>query len=169
MAFNWKTFWTRTFTGAIYITVMLLCLWNRWTFLLVFSVIHFGCWWEYLRLREKIHGVNFHTYVKLGLMVIGYGLMLWFCGPSYEVRGYGLKENLSLPVSAAGFAILLIGIFQKTQVRLKSFGAAAVGLIYISLSWGFMIDFYSRTDYHIYDTMFVLAPDAIPILSLIHI
>ena len=53
---------------------------------------------------------------------------------------YGLKENISLPVSAAGFGLLLTGIFQKNRIKLKAFGMAALGLVYISLCWGLMID-----------------------------
>ncbi|MGZ8553823.1 MAG: phosphatidate cytidylyltransferase, partial [Chitinophagaceae bacterium] len=97
---------------------------------------------EYLGLMEKIHNTTFHIYTKLGLMLIGYGLMLWFCGPAYNIAGYGLKQNFSLPVSAAGFILLIIGIFQKNKIELKSFGAAALGLAYISLSWGLMMDLY---------------------------
>jgi phosphatidate cytidylyltransferase len=124
-------------------------LWNQWSFLVLFSIIHFGCWWEYFRLIEKIHQAGFHTYTKLGLMLLGYGLMLWCCGPAYTVSGYGIKENLSLPVSAAGFAVLLLGIFQKQPVRLKAFGTAALGLLYISLSWGLMLDLYGFVDHYI--------------------
>jgi phosphatidate cytidylyltransferase len=157
MAFNWQTFRTRTLTAAVFVAVMLTgLLWNHWSFLVLFTIIHFGCWWEYLKLVEKIHRTRYHPYTKMGLMVIGYGLMLWFCGPAYEIKGYGLKENLSLPVSAAGFALLMIGIFQKTPVTLKSFGAAALGLLYISLSWGLMINLYRQIDIHIHDTMYIL-------------
>jgi phosphatidate cytidylyltransferase len=141
MAFNWKTFRTRALTAILFVIVMLAgLLINEWSFLILFSVIHFGCWWEYLRIIEKIHNVKFHPYVKLGMMVLGYGLMLWFCGPVYRLSGYGLKENISLPVSVAGFILLILGIFQKTRIDLKSFGAAAAGLLYISLSWGLLID-----------------------------
>ena len=115
-------------------------IWNRWSFLLLFSVIHFGCWSEYLRLTEKIHKTTFHIYTKLGWMVMGYGLMLFFCGPWYQINGYLFKDNLSLPVSAAGFALLLIGIFQKKAINLKAFGMASIGLVYISLCWGLMLD-----------------------------
>jgi phosphatidate cytidylyltransferase len=141
MAFHWQTFKTRALTAIIFVVVMLAgLLWNHWSFLVLFSIIHFGCWWEYFRLLEKIHQAVFHPYIKLGFMVIGYGLLLWFCGPVYNINGYGLKENLSLPVSAAGFALLVIGIFQKNQFKLKAFGAAAIGLLYISLSWGLMMN-----------------------------
>ena len=143
MAFNWQTFRTRTLTAIIFAAVMLVgLLWNHWSFLVLFSIIHFGCWWEYLKLTEKIYNISFHSYSKLGLMVMGYGLMLWFCSSAYHINGYGLKENISLPVSAAGVALLLIGIFQKQPIKLKAFGMAALGLAYISLSWGLMIDLF---------------------------
>jgi len=140
MAFNWPTFRTRAVTAIIFAAVMLAgLLWNHWSFLVLFSVIHFGCWWEYLRLIEKIHTTTLHIYTKLGLMLMGYAIMLWFCGPAYHIAGYGLKENFSFPFSLAGIVLLVIGIFQKNPVVLKSFAAAVLGLLYISLSWGLMM------------------------------
>jgi phosphatidate cytidylyltransferase len=165
MAFHWQTFRTRALTAIIFVVVMLAgLLWNQWSFLVLFSVIHFGCWWEYFRLLEKIHTTTYHIYTKLGLMLIGYGLMLWFCGPLYRIAGYGLSENFSLPVSGAGFILLIIGIFQKNKIELKSFGAAALGLLYISLSWGLMMNLYRLTDIYLHDTMYVVAGYIIPIV-----
>ncbi len=170
MAFNWQTFRTRALTAIVFVVVMLAgLLWNQWSFLVLFSVIHFGCWWEYLRLMEKIHNMAFHIYTKLGLMLIGFGLMLWFCGPAYNIAGYGLKENFSLPVSGTGFILLVIGIFQKTKIELKSFGAAALGLFYISLSWGLMMDMYRQMDIHVHDTMYVIGPNYLPLLIIVSI
>lgn len=141
MAFNKQTFKTRTLTAIAFVAVMLTgLLINHWSFLVLFSIIHFGCWWEYLRLTEKIHKTSFHVYTKLGFMVMGYGLMLWFCGCGYHIDNYSIKENLSLPVSAAGFALLLTGIFQKNAINPKGFIIGLFGLVYISLCWGFMID-----------------------------
>ncbi len=149
MAFNWPVFRTRAITAIAFAAVMLMgLLWNHWSFLILFSIIHFGCWWEYLKLTEKIHVVYFHLYTKLGLMLIGYGLVLWFCGEAFQVNGYQLKENISMPVSAAGFILLLFGIFQKNTIKIRAFGAAVVGVIYISLSWGLMIDLYNTSIYH---------------------
>ena len=143
MAFNWETFTTRTLSALAFVIVMLAGLFmSQWSFLLLFSVIHFGCWWEYLRLVEKIYKTTFHAFTKVGLMVMGYGLLLWFCGHSYSINGYSIKDNFSLPVSAAGFVVLLVGIFQKNPIVLKSFGTALLGLFYISLSWGLMMDLY---------------------------
>jgi phosphatidate cytidylyltransferase len=165
MAFNWPTFRTRALTAIIFVAVMLSgLLWNQWSFLVLFSVIHFGCWWEYLRLIEKIYTTSLHIYTKLGLMLMGYALMLWFCGPAYNIAGYGLKENFSFPFSLAGIILLVIGIFQKNQVVLKSFATAASGLVYISLSWGLMMSFHGLTDLHFHDTMYILREYAIPVV-----
>jgi phosphatidate cytidylyltransferase len=149
MAFNWQTFRTRTLTAAIFVLVMLTgLLWNQWSFLVLFSIIHFGCWWEYLRLMERIHTTSLHIYTKLGFMLLGYGLMLWFCGSPYQIAGYGIKENFSLPVSVAGFIMLITGAFQKVKIDLKTFGSAALGLLYISLTWGLMMDLYSNINFN---------------------
>ncbi len=166
MAFNWQTFRTRALTAIIFAVVMLAgLLWNHWSFLVLFTIIHFGCWWEYLSLMEKIHKVSYHIYFKLGWMLVGYGLMLLFCGPAYNISGYGLKENISLPVTIAGFPLLTIGIFQNNINTLKSFGAAALGLVYISLSWGLMLDLYQTSlDVHIHDTVYILREGIIPII-----
>ena len=165
MAFNWQTFRIRTITSLIFVGVMLTgLLWNQWSFFILFSIIHFGCWWEYLKLMEKIHTTTFHPYIKLGLMVMGYALMLWFCGPAYQVNGYSIKENISLPVSAAGFALLLTGIFQKNKISFKNFGAALFGLLYISLSWGLMMDLYKSNDFRFSGTRYITGANFIPLV-----
>lgn len=172
MAFNWQTFRTRTLTAAVFVAIMLTgLLWNFWSFLILFSVIHFGCWWEYLKLTEKIHKISFHIYSKLGLMLMGYAIVLWFCGPTYKLFGYGLKDNFLLPVSGAGFLLLLIGVFQKGIISIKAFGTALLGLIYISLSWGLMINFlyFETIDVHLHDTMYIASSNHLPLLIIISI
>ena len=164
MAFNFQVFKTRALTAIVFAAIMLTgLLWNHWSFFVLFSIIHFGCWWEYLKLTEKIHHTSFHPYTKLGLMLMGYGLMLWFCSV-YNINSYGLKENISLPVSAAGFTILLIGIFQKNAVQLKAFGMALLGLVYISLCWGLIIDLYNVFFLKGQNFIFVVEPKIIPLL-----
>lgn len=141
MAFNFQTFKTRALTAIIFAAVMLAgLLWNQWSFLILFSVIHFGCWQEYMTLIEKIHGTVFHRYMRLGFMLIGFSIMLLFCSDGYQINNYVLRNNFSFPVSVAGFVFLVMGVFQKNSFTLKAFGAVALGLLYISLSWGLMID-----------------------------
>lgn len=165
MAFNIQTFRTRALTAIVFVAIMLAgLLWNQWSFLVLFSIIHFGCWWEYLRLTEKIHSTSFHPYTKIGLMVMGYGIMLWFCSPAFHISGYGVKENISLPISVAGFVLLLIGIFQKNPIHVKAFGFAFLGLVYIPLCWGLMMDLYQEIDIHLHDTIYVIATNFLPLI-----
>lgn len=143
MAFNVKVFQTRALSAIVFAAVMLAgLLWNQWSFLLLFSIIHFGCWWEYFNLLEKIHQTSINPFIRQGFMLTGFGILLLFCAPQYQVAGYALKTNLAIPVSAAGFVMLVMGIFGKEPIHLKAMGASALGWIYISLSWGFMIFLY---------------------------
>ncbi|HMU45632.1 MAG TPA: phosphatidate cytidylyltransferase [Chitinophagaceae bacterium] len=71
MAFNWQTFRIRTLTAAVFVAIMLTgLLWNFWSFLILFSVIHFGCWWEYIKLLRKIYSNKYLPYVFTGLIYI---------------------------------------------------------------------------------------------------
>lgn len=166
MAFNWPVFRTRALTAIVFVALMLAgLLWNHWSFLLLFSIIHFGCWWEYIKLAEKIHNTKFHPYAKLGVVVFGYHFMLLMCGPAYVISGFGLSENVAMPVSAAGLILILLGIFSQKRIHLKALGMAALGLLYISLSWGLMMDLYQWTiDIHLHDTMFVIGGGLIPVI-----
>ncbi len=119
-------------------------LWNHWSFLVLFSIIHFGCWLEYFNLLEKIYLKKYHLISRLGFMIAGFGLMLTFCHHWQEISGYLLKENLPLIFSIPGFILMITGIFKSKISNLKLYGATALGWIYISLCWGLMLDLYGR-------------------------
>jgi phosphatidate cytidylyltransferase len=169
MAFNPRTFRTRTITSAVFVVVMLTgLLLDRWSFFILFSVIHFGCWWEYLKLVGKIFKTGFHKYFKLGLLLLGYGVTTLFCGPQYHIAGYDLSQNFSLPITAAGFMLMIIGILQKKgKMDLLSFGLALFGLLYISLSLGLMMNLYRTADIPFRNTHVGVNGDTLPILIII--
>lgn len=170
MAFNRKTFQTRTITAIVFAAIMLTgLLWNQWSFLVLFSIIHFGCWWEYFNLLEKIHNTTYHRFTRIGFMLMGYAIMLWFCGPVFIINGYHVGQNFSFPVSAAGFVMLTAGIFLTKQVTLKAFGYVALGLFYISLSWGLMLNLFGEIDINIHDTKLVIAENGIPLAIIVSI
>src|SRR5689334_19783552 len=85
MAINWPVFRTRALTALIFVAVMLAgLLVNEWTFLLLFSIVHFGCWREYQRIITKINPeygeiTPFHRY---GVMIAGWCMMLFATGHS---------------------------------------------------------------------------------------
>src|SRR6188472_3923812 len=71
MAFDIKTFKTRSLTAVLFVIVMLAgLLWNQWSFIILFTIIHFGCWYEFVKLIKKINPEKYIYYVPLGLLYI---------------------------------------------------------------------------------------------------
>jgi phosphatidate cytidylyltransferase len=71
MAFNWQSFKTRTLTAAIFVVVMLAgLLWNGLSFIILFLIIHFGCWYEFVRLAKKIKPLTYGYFLPIGLLYI---------------------------------------------------------------------------------------------------
>ena len=71
MAFNLQVFKTRALTAIVFAIVMVAgLLWNQWSFIILFTIIHFGCWYEFIKLIKKIKPVNFVYYLPLGLLYI---------------------------------------------------------------------------------------------------
>lgn len=80
MAFDSKTFRTRTLTAIVFSIIMLAgLLWNKWSFIVLFTLIHFGCWYEFIALIKKIDPENYKTKSLLGLFYITLPvvLMIW--------------------------------------------------------------------------------------------
>ena len=93
MAFNWKTFQTRTLTAIIFAAVMLTgLLWNQWSFLILFSIIHFGCWWEFIKLIRKIYDKKYLKYILLGLIYITIPIFLMI-DLGTELRVYTINNT----------------------------------------------------------------------------
>ena len=71
MAINVETLKTRALTALIFVAVMLVgLLWNQWSFIVLFTIIHFGCWYEFVKLMKKIYGEQYLKYCLLGLVYI---------------------------------------------------------------------------------------------------
>jgi phosphatidate cytidylyltransferase len=147
MALNLQTFKTRAITAIVFAAVMLGgLLWNQWSFLLLFSVIHFGCWAEYQKLVTLIDPEYSHINVghRYGVMLLGWGFMLWMTGTDYRIGNY--------LVAALGWQLMWIGavIFLLTVVIAPKFNHpkllahSLLGLLYISLSWGLMMHLWNN-------------------------
>jgi phosphatidate cytidylyltransferase len=142
MPFNWQTFKTRTLSAVFFVIIMLVgLLWNHWSFFILFSIIHFGCWVEYQKLVEKIDPeyATISPLHKYGVMIAGWGFMLWMTNDAYSINGFQL--------SRAGFWLLVTGaVAVNVETIIKRRGKliahSLMGLIYISLSLGLMISLY---------------------------
>lgn len=148
MALKISTFKTRALTALVFVAVMLAgLLYNHWTFFLLFSLIHFGCWIEYQRLIEKIdpqYGeINgFHRYA---VMIAGWCIMLYFTNDEFifiTIRLHALGWWLGLLFL---FLLPLTELLFSKNISTKNIGYSTFGILYISLSWGLFVDLYSQS------------------------
>lgn len=143
MALNLATLKTRSLTAIIFVVVMLGgLLWSHWTFFILFSIIHFGCWSEYQKLIGKIdpeynHITPLHKY---GVRIAGWCIVLFFTNNAYNIGDFSLHAVGWWVGLICVFMLPIIELLFAGNIRLKNIWLSALGLIYISLAWGLMID-----------------------------
>ena len=169
MALNIQTFKTRALTALLFVVVMLTgLLWNFWSFLILFTVIHFGCWFEYQKLVEKICTTKIDIVIKWFFAICGFTLMivLGIQNTSYDagmkIAGYEISFKLLFWFLL--FICLIAFLFQNKQVPTKAKWMSFAGLAYISLAFAALLNLYASKDINIYDTFLVLGNGHIPIL-----
>ncbi|MEI6947982.1 phosphatidate cytidylyltransferase [Paraflavisolibacter sp. H34] len=143
MAFNWQTFRTRALTSVVFVGVMMGgLLWDRWSYFILFSVVHFGCWWEY----QKLVGLFDPDYRDIipahryGIMFAGWLILVYFTNAELVVGGVHINHVGFWLGLALCFILPVIILFQSRRFFLKNIGYSVFGLLYISLSLGFMVD-----------------------------
>ena len=147
MALNLATFKTRALTALIFVVVMLAgLLVNQTTFFLLFSVIHFGCWFEYQSLMGKIDPeykkiTGFHRY---GVMLAGWCLLWFFTNDEMQLVGIRMHALGWWAGLLLLFTLPILELLFSQQLSSKNITRSALGMVYISLSWGLMMDLYSH-------------------------
>ena len=90
MALNKEVFKTRSLTAVVFVIVMLLGLfWNFWSFVVLFTVIHFGAWYEFVKLMKKINGEKYLPYCLLGLFYITMPVVMLIHMRMHSVENFG--------------------------------------------------------------------------------
>ncbi|MBA2498296.1 MAG: phosphatidate cytidylyltransferase [Chitinophagaceae bacterium] len=143
MAFNWSIFKTRSLTALVFVFIMLGGLFiNQWSFFLLFSMIHFGCWVEYQKLVGKIDPAyrEISFFHKYGVMIAGWCLMLYFTMDAFNFFGIRLHELGWWLGLMFIFLLPVIELLFAKNILLKNIGYSITGLIYISLSWGLLME-----------------------------
>jgi phosphatidate cytidylyltransferase len=143
MALNIQTFKIRAGTAALFAAIMLAgLLINHWTFFILFSIIHFGCWMEYQKLVGLIDSsyAQINVFHKYGIMIAGWCVLLYFTNDAFTVFGGRLHAMGWWLGLIAVFLLPIMELLFARQVVLKNIGYSLLGLIYISLSWGLMMD-----------------------------
>jgi len=143
MAFNWQTFRTRALTALVFVAVMAAGLFiNTWSFFLLFSIVHFGAWTEYVSLvrRFQPHYSKATLLHRLAIMVGGWCLMLFFSNDQLVTGGVMLSEaGLWLGIAAMIFLPIVMWMESKL-VFFRNIAWSFLGLIYISLPLGLLMD-----------------------------
>lgn len=108
---------------------------------MLFSIIHFGCWFEYRKLMSLIYP----EYKSAGAMhffsamLAGWGFMLCMAGDYFLIGNISMKEPgwwlMIIMLITLGITEVISG-----QFSIKALYISLCGLLYISLSWGLMIN-----------------------------
>lgn len=159
MAFNWQTFKTRALTSLVFVAVMAVgLLWNRWSFFVLFSLVHFGCWVEYQRLVRRFNPDynKVHPSYAFGVMLLGWCLLLFFTNGELVVGKVRLNEVGWWLGLCLALVVPLLALLQPKGFLLKNGGYSIAGLLYISLSLALLIDMRNRwieEDYRLSTTL----------------
>lgn len=149
MAFNLQTFKTRTLTAVVFVVVMLIgLLWNQWSFLVLFSVIHFGCWIEYQRLIKQIDAdyKEVSTVHKYSIMFVGWGFMLWMADESYRIGNWLVTDIGWVMLSVALIVFIINEYFINKKILYQLTAHSLFGFVYISLSFALIMKLWGNFD-----------------------
>jgi phosphatidate cytidylyltransferase len=145
MALQAVTFRTRALTSLVFVAVMLTgLLWNTLSFFILFSIIHFGCWYEYQKLVARIDPAyaEISSFQKYGVMIAGWCIMMFCSRPdnSGNLGNTGL-HNAGLYGGLLFLFILPVAeILYTRKTYLRNMGYSVLGLIYISISLGLLLN-----------------------------
>lgn len=141
MALDISVFKTRAITAIVYAAVMLGgILWNEWSFLVLFSIVHAGCWYEFHKL-SKIIDPSFGSKGELDNLVfplLGWGLMLMATMGKLELLGMRL-DILGLWIVRVCLFLLPAQLLFDKKYSYTHFLRSFVGFLYISLSLSLLI------------------------------
>ncbi len=167
MALNLQTFKIRTLTALAFVAVMLGGLLGGFIpFIILFVIIHIGCWLEYQKLVGMIdvHYKEVSMLHKIGIILVGLSLMLsraddYVCWKDDRLNYLGVEIFFALLLLIIFYDALMI-IQKKRKFKPEIY--SMLGLAYISLSWGLMIDI--RSHFQVNNTHAIL-----PILIIVSI
>lgn len=143
MAFNKATFRTRSISAAIFVIVMLAgLLINHWTFFLLFTIIHFGCWVEYQKLIGLIDPEykNITAFHRYGIMIAGLCFLFYFTNNDFRFGDFYLHPVGWWLGLLFAFLLPIMELLFSNNINLRNIAYSLAGLLYISMSCGLLID-----------------------------
>ena len=145
MALNLATFKTRSLTAVVFVIVMVGgIVMSPLSFFILFTVIHFGCWFEHQKLVMLIDVdyTRISLFHKFGVMILGWCLMLYL-GTYLPARETLFEPEMAEIGKWTGLAILIglmVEPFISKSGTKKYLAHSAFGLLYISLSLALFVN-----------------------------
>lgn len=138
MAFNLQTFKTRTLTAIVFAAIMLTgLLLNDWSYLLLFIIIHTGCWMEFQKLIDKIFPIsNSSLFFKFIYPVFASLLLLFVAGMLHEK--FSWTTNMGWLIILAAI-ILAVNVLFTSRDHVKNVFVSTLGVLYITLPCAAML------------------------------
>jgi len=177
LALNIQTFKTRALTALLFVAVMLTgLLWNSWSFLILFTVIHFGCWFEFVKLMKKIYAEKYLGYCLFGLIYITMPILmiidLYNPGNHFHIYDtYIILKNGSIPLLIIGsiwindtMAYLVGSLIGKTplsKISPKKTIEGTLGGIILCVTVGGLVSHFAFFDSFLVVNLFIMALAAI--------
>ncbi len=161
MALDSKAFKTRALTSIIFVIIMLAgLLWNQWSFIILFTIIHFGCWYEFVKLIKKINpsyklislsGFIYITLPIVLLITIRLGNNINIDNNFLKIIPCGIIFSIWINDTMAYVVGSLIGKTSLSKISPKktwegTIGGALLCIIVIALI-GYATHFYNYTDW----------------------
>lgn len=144
MAFNREVFKTRALTALVFVAVMLTgLLWNGWSFFLLFSIVHFGCWHEFRKLMAAVDP----AYADIGddhftaVALTGWFGMIAASGHLLDLPGFSVNEPLWLAVMCALWTAPVVAghLLKGHRPQPRAVLISLSGLLYISVSMAMLV------------------------------
>jgi phosphatidate cytidylyltransferase len=138
-----KTFFTRTASALVFVAVMLGgILWSPFTFFLLFFLVNFFALQEYFKLIRLIDADyrEVSLWHRYGVLVASCAIVMAFTGESFGTSGLSMGF-LGWWLAVIFLLVLPMGeILLGKDFSLKNIGYSALGLLYITVSLGLLID-----------------------------
>ena len=142
MPFNPAVFKTRALTAVVFVAVMLTgLLWSGWSFFLLFSVIHFGCWHEYCKLLDAIHPdcARVPRVARILVMSAGWTAIPFAAGSLLPGLTDVVDGRAWAVTGVSLLAAALMFMYRANATGKNVLRVYAAGLAYISLSWALLM------------------------------
>jgi phosphatidate cytidylyltransferase len=120
-------------TGIIY---------NQWSYFILFTLIHFGCWLEYQRMIGFVESdyKQISSFHRNNVMLLGWCFMLLNTNETYQINHISLHGIGWYGILVLTIIFCLNEIVLNKNLNLKVIAYSAFGLVYMSVSWGLLIN-----------------------------